>query len=84
MEGFLAGRIVVHNLAVAVDLVFVGHQSFQSYRTPGMDLAGTDTDLGTETVQERMIVGKRFHVHVSHIATSPGANAYAVMPIQLS
>ena len=53
---FLAGCIVVHDLTVSIEFILVGDKSFETDRTPCVDLAGADTDLCTKSISET--VGK--------------------------
>ena len=48
MKFLLPGGVVSYNLPGSEQLVFVCHQPFQSYRSPGVDLSGADAHLGAE------------------------------------
>jgi hypothetical protein len=48
----LSGGIVIHDVTVAVQLIFIGDKTFQTNGTSGMDLTRADPYLGTEAVTE--------------------------------
>ena len=56
MELFPAGCVIIDDVAVTRQPVFIGNKTFKAYGTAGMDLAGAHADLGTEAVTEA--VGK--------------------------
>ena len=52
MEVTSAAGVIADDLSAAVEQVFVGHKAIESDRTAGVEFAGADAYLGTETIAE--------------------------------
>ena len=52
MKSFLSGSIISHDLSLTKQLIFISHQTFQTYRSSGMDLSCTDPYLCAESIAE--------------------------------